>query len=93
MGSVLISRLFKVASEIAQKKGMPYTFIEEWKVPKSVSNKQACRVVTAAYKAELQCNEWANEIRSIIDAMLKARKSQESVEVKPSATFNIEREK
>jgi len=76
--SRLIVRLFKVAAEMALKKGMPYTFIEDWKFPKSVSNRQAIRVISAAHKAELQCNEWSNEIKNIIIEISKTYKSKES---------------
>lgn len=70
----IISELITVAAEMALKKDMPPTLIEDWHFPKSVSKKQAVRVVSAAWLADERCRQWAVKVRNLADELTNRKK-------------------
>lgn len=61
------AELIKIAAELAMCKDMPSTVFEDWNFPKSVSMKQQCRVIGAAFQAHSQCKHLAVRLRMIAD--------------------------
>lgn len=63
------SKLIKLSAQMATRLNMPPDNYEDWRFPKSISQKQAFKVLRAAENAQEQCRLWAIAIRECADSM------------------------
>ena len=66
------TELLKLAGEMVAGVGMPSTFLEDWKLPKTTPRRACRQIRDAADKADEQCKRWAVRLRGIIDAAAKS---------------------
>lgn len=60
-----IEELIKIASEIAEKRGMPSLFLADWDLPKYTTKKVKKKIYSSASTVNTFCNDWAFRITKI----------------------------
>jgi hypothetical protein len=84
----IISKLYRLAGEMACRTNMPSPYLTDLNVPKYVSLKQQLRIVEANAKAYEQCRLWAIAVRDIIDEIKGAGiKTESAIRIRAGLTM------